>query len=105
QPGVETHRGPGACGSREQQIVQIVGEYADRLFFRALPQLREQLALELPGELHLPRPASRLQQPSIAWSAPAGDVEARGNFALAGVERLGRCGRRLAGFLELLGEL
>ena len=60
-------RGPGGRG--EQQVVQIAGEDADRLFFRTLAQRGQQLGFELPRELDLPRPAHRLQQPGVGRAA------------------------------------
>ena len=84
QPRIESHRGPRTRRSGEQQIVQVAREDADGLFLGALAQLREQLALELPGAAS----PARSSAPSAAARHRAGRprsamLEARGDLALA----------------------
>ncbi len=69
--GIEAHGGARAGGRRQQQVLQIAGEDADRLFLGAFAQLAHQVERQRHGELHAPGPAGDLHQPVIAGAAVA----------------------------------
>ena len=64
--GIEPQRRPRAGRSGQQQIFKVVGEHLDRLFFRALAQLRHQVQRQRGGELDAPSPAGDLAQIDVA---------------------------------------
>src|SRR6185437_1209984 len=94
-------RGPAGAASSRSCRLRAKTRMASS---SALSRSSQQLAFELPGKLHLPRPASGLQQPCIGRPSAVCDIEARGDPALAGIERLGRRAR-LRSRLELIAEL
>ncbi len=85
------HARAGGCG--QQQVVQVAGEDADRLFLGALAQGVHQLQFEVQRQLDHPGPARGLQQPAIGGAALVANAEACRHHAFAG-----RCARRVFQF-------
>jgi hypothetical protein len=74
--------GPGGC--RQQQVAQVAGEDADRLFLGALAQLVHQLEFEVQRQLNHPGPARGFQQPFVRRAALVADAAVRRHHGYAG---------------------
>ena len=69
----------------EQQIMQIAGEYRDRLVFGLVAQLAEQVGFQTGVKLDLPGPAHHFAEPLVGGAAAVGDAEALADHAFARV--------------------
>ena len=90
QARVEAHRRARSGRCRQQQILQVVAEDADRLLFGAFAQGREQLQFEMQRELDPPGPAHRFAQPAIGRAAVVANAETARDARFARV-RCRRC--------------
>ena len=79
---VEAHRHALTRRRRQQQVVQVAAEHADRLELGLFAQARLGLDLEVQQHLHLPREAHRVEQPRVGGPALVGDAHPRGDAAL-----------------------
>ncbi len=80
---IEPHGGARAGRCRQQQVLEIAGEHADRLLLGALAQQRQQLGREVRRKLGPPGRAHHVHQPGLRRAIARG------------VDREGRCDHRL----------
>eukprot|EP01132_Coremiostelium_polycephalum_P019837 gene19837-biopygen10937 len=73
----------GGCG--QQQVVQVVGEYADGFGFGAVAQLAQQVGFQVGVELDLPGPAHDLTEPLVRRTILILDAELLTDHAFARV--------------------
>ena len=85
QPRVQPDGYPGAGGRCQQQVLEVVGEDLYRLRLGALPQLAQQIGLQMGQQLDPPGPAYRVAQPPVGRSATILDPPVPGYHRLAGV--------------------
>ena len=75
--GIEPHRDALAGRRRQQQVVQVAAEHADRLGFGLFAQPLLDVDLEAAEHLDLPRPAHGFGQPGVGGAAAVLDARAR----------------------------
>ena len=85
QARVEAQGRARAGRGGQQQVVQVVGEHIDRLGFRAVAQLAQQVGFQVGVELDLPGPAHHFAQPFIGGTVLVLDAELLSDHAFARV--------------------
>lgn len=76
ETGVQTHRGAGTGGRRQQQIAQVRREDPYRLVLGGLPQPQPQIDPQVHLDPGAPGPADGVLQPLVGRTAPVRDAEA-----------------------------
>ncbi|MNQ62193.1 hypothetical protein D3C85_765310 [compost metagenome] len=90
---VQAQHGLGAGGGRQQQILQVGGEHADRLGFAAFAQAADQFAFKGRQQLDAPRPAADFAKPArarrrVQCEQAIAQLQEVGDAGHAGVRRL-----------------
>ena len=89
QPRVEANGDLLAGRSGQQQILDVLREHIDGVFFGPLADLGQEVGLQMTLQLDAPRPAHHVQQPRIGRPVLVADIPESGNKRLTGMSLCG----------------